>query len=347
MKREGTLKTIGVDLWGDQQRGIAPNRATCIRSATELPRRTLPELFAGAYRFFVDRCRAVEEPGIAVIAVDERRGRAQGLLQLRARVERHVAGIVGRHDACDLFLTASDRLALRHLAFVLDPPSSFRPGGDIGYRVLDLRTTDGFQDEHGRPLRGMRCEGPAVLRCAGHALFVLPLGDPTDWPASPDDAWACLPERVYFDEMPCDPQGSLPRIPLQANKRTRQSMIFRTHGPRETSESLVESGDIVGMLELTGKAEQGTIRIGRHELRDGVLLGRYPRCDGARLVDDPSLSRVHALLIQIGDSLLMIDTASRNGTRLVGADDTRVIHLDNDSELELGKSTRAVWRWLS
>ena len=110
-KKGAALKTIGVDLWGDQQRGIAPNRATCIRSATHAPRRTLPELFAGAYRFFADRCRAVDEPGIAVIAVDERGGRAQGLLQLRARVERYVAGIAGRHDACDLFLTASDRMA--------------------------------------------------------------------------------------------------------------------------------------------------------------------------------------------------------------------------------------------
>src|SRR5207248_896644 len=111
------------------------------------------------------------------------------------------------------------------------PASSFRPGEGVKYRVLDLRTSDGFADEHGRPLRGLRCEGPAVLRCAGHAMFFLPLGDPTDWPVSAEDAWACLPERVYFDELACDPQGSLPRMPIQPS-RMRQSMIFRTHGPR-------------------------------------------------------------------------------------------------------------------
>src|SRR5688572_6126567 len=91
-------------------------------------RRGLRELFVGAYAKFADRCREVEEPGLAVIAVETRTGRAAGLVRLCARVERHVAAIVGRHDECDLFLTASDRLALRHLAVILDPVTSWRAG---------------------------------------------------------------------------------------------------------------------------------------------------------------------------------------------------------------------------
>ncbi len=283
-----------------------------------------------------------------MIAVDEKRGRAQGILELRARVDRFVAGILGRHDHCDLYLNASDRMALRQLAIVLDPVTSWKRGEPCSrYRVLDLRTGDGFFDEDARPLRGMRCEGPALLRAAGHALFLLPLGDPTDWPESAEDAWAYLPSRVYFDELECTPKGSLPRMPKQVTSTgLRQSTIIRTHGPRETGERLVASEE-VGMLELIGKVERGTIRIGYDELRDGVLLGRYPRCDAARLIDDPSLSRVHALLIQIDNSVMMIDTASRNGTRLVGGSDARVICLDGDTELELGTSTRARWRWVS
>lgn len=344
----GALKTIGVDLWGGQERGAIPNRATCVRPTAE-GRKTagLRDLFLGAYRQFVDRCRAVDEPGVCVIAVDEKRGRAQGILELRARVDRYVAGIVGRHDHCDLYLPASSRMSLRHLVVVLDPVSSWKRGDSAGrYRVLDLRTSNGFFDEDQRPLRGLRCEGPAVLRCGGHALFLLPLGDPTDWPASAEDAWAYLPERVYFDELECTPKGSMPKMPLQITSGLRHSTIIRTHGPRDTGERL-SAREAAGMLELIGKVERGTIRIGHDELRDGVLLGRYPRCDAARLIDDGSLSRVHSLLIQIDETVLMIDTASRNGTRRVGSQDARVIELDNDSELELGLSTRARWRWIT
>ncbi|HSR96934.1 MAG TPA: hypothetical protein VLM79_07790, partial [Kofleriaceae bacterium] len=99
----------------------------------------------------------MSEPGIALVAVDEVTGRSMGLVRLLARVQRHVAAIVGRHDECDLFLNAHGRLALRHLAVVLDPVSDWRTGANVRYRVLDLRTTDGFIDENDRPLRGLRC----------------------------------------------------------------------------------------------------------------------------------------------------------------------------------------------
>jgi len=350
------MKTIGVDLWGDQVRGIGGNNnVTCLRpSSTTKPRRSFRELFIEAYTSFSDRCREVSEPGIAVVAVDEVTGRSMGLVRLLARVQRHVAAIVGRHDECDLFLNAHGRLALRHLAVVLDPVSDWRTGANVRYRVLDLRTTDGFIDENDRPLRGLRCEGSGLLRCGGYALFIMPLGDPTDWPAEANDAWTFLPERVYFDELERSPLGSVPhvaRAPRAAfnNAITHRSMIIRTHGPRDTSEggSLVESGDIAGTLELIGPRNRGTIRIGHDELRDGVLIGRYARCNNAQLADDPSLSRVHALLLQVDDAILAIDTASLNGTREANQPKARLIQLQGDTELILGTATRARWHWFS
>jgi len=274
------MKTI--HLWADQARGQHPNHATMMRPSVHptVVRRSLRELFLGAYVRFADRCREVEEPGLAVIAVEERTGRAAGLVRLCARVERHVAAIVGRHDECDLYLTGSSTLALRHLAIVLDPVHSWKAGDKtVRYRVLDLRTGDGFQDEEGRTLRGMRCEGPAVLRCAGYALFVLPLGDPTDWSAQAEDAWACLPERVYFDEVDSFPQGSMPRmsamairtspgipIPIEQMQR-KTSTIMRTHGPRDSAiNMLAEEGDLAGTLELSGPHVRATIRIGHRAL---------------------------------------------------------------------------------
>jgi hypothetical protein len=350
------MKTVGVDLWGDQVRGAGGNNVTCLRpSTTPKLRKSFRELFVGAYGSFADRCREVNEPGIALVAVDETSGRSMGIVRLLARVQRHVAAVIGRHDECDLFLNAHARLALRHLAVVLDPVSDWRRGANVRYRVLDLRTTDGFSDEDDRPLRGVRCEGPGLLRCGGYALFIMPLGDPTDWPAEANDAWAFLPERVYFDELERNPLGSVSQVPRPPrapagfnNAVTHRSLIIRTHGPRDTSDgSLVESGDLAGTLELIGPRNRGTIRIGHDELRDGVLIGRYARCNNAQLADDPSLSRVHALLLQVDDAIIAIDTASLNGTREVNQPKARLIHLQGDTELILGTATRARWHWMS
>jgi FHA domain-containing protein len=181
---------------------------------------------------------------------------------------------------------------------------------------------------------------------------MLPLGDSTDWPQTPQDAWQCLPERVYFDELARPPDGSFQHMP-QVVVHKRRSMLIRTAGPHDTAQSfvtgsrMVSRGAAAGVLEVRGPHLAGEIEIGHDELRDGVLLGRYDRCASATLADDQSLSRVHALMIQIDDKLLMIDTASINGTRVVGEHRSRVIELSGDQELQLGKATRVRWRYVS
>jgi hypothetical protein len=338
--------TLAVDLWGHQNRGNVPNVTTLVGNANRPQRhRDMKEMFVTAYRAFASMCRAVDEPGIAIVAVHESTGRAQGLVTLRARVDRHVAAIVGRHDSSDLYLDRAPELALRHLAIILDPVSSWSRGDStVRYRVLDLRTERGFADENGRQLRGICCEGPALIRAGGHALFLLPLGDPSDWPDSADDAWGFLPERVYFDELLVHPEGSM-RLPRK-KKADRKSMIFRTHGPRDTSTgSVATSGTVGGTIDLIGPNLAGQITVGERELSDGVLLGRYARCDSASFVDDPSMSRVHALLIKIDERILLVDTGSVNGTRLVGEHRARVIELSGDTDFQLGKATKARWRF--
>jgi hypothetical protein len=340
----GPAKTIGIDLWAGQVRSGQQNVATCYRPA---PRATTPwpmrQLFIAAYDKLSALCRDVDEPGLALLAVDEHSGVPAGLVRLRARVGRHVAAIVGRHDECDLFLSGHSSLALRHLAIVLDPVQSWsRNSTTVRYRILDLRTERGFTDEHGKAMRGLRAEGPAFVRCAGHAIFVLPLGDPSDWPENAADAWQMLPERVYFDELRTSPHASSPRMELETRSK---SWIFRTHGPRETGESLVERGDVAGMLEVIGPARQGRLQIGDRALRDGVLIGRYARCDGAEMLEDLSMSRVHMLLLHTEDALLAIDTCSRNGSHLPGEAPSRVIPVMGETEIHLGKHTRIRWRW--
>jgi hypothetical protein len=341
----GPAKTIGIDLWAGQARG-GPNLATSYGAPSRPLARTIREMFLGAYARFAAPCREVDEPGVALLAVDEATGAAAGLVRLRARVGRHVAAIVGRHDKCDLFLDRHATLALRHLAVVLDPVQSWRRGDTaVRYRILDLRTDSGFTDEDGKIMRGLRAEGPAILRCAGHAIFALPLGDPTDWPADGRDAWSMLPERVYFDEMQCRPEGSVINMPLDT--QTRRSMIYRTHGPRDTGAGPVAIGDTAGVLDIVGETRSGRLSVGADALRDGILLGRYARCDGAALLEDPLMSRVHALLIGVDDSVVLIDTASRNRSWQTGYAPARVIPIENGTEINLGKRTRIRWRWAS
>ncbi|HWO25224.1 MAG TPA: FHA domain-containing protein [Kofleriaceae bacterium] len=343
------MKTIGVSLWDGQERG-GGNHRTVMRPAVR-PRAGMRELFESAYPKFAPACRAVDEPGIAIVAVDESTGRAAGLVKLLARVQRPTAAIVGRHDRCDLFLAGSDRLALRQLAIVLSPVHNWERGSSsVRYRVLDLKTQDGMIDEEGRELRGLRAEGPAFLRCGGYAIFILTLGDPTDWPDQPSDAWQMIPERVYFDELERCPDSSMARIrhlPRERSRRdfdTHHSVVMRTVGPRDTGARLVGADDAAGTLEIIGPHRRTTLAVGHGTLNDGLLLGRYQRCDAVD-PDDASLSRVHALLLHDHDRLLMIDTASFNGTRVSGESDARVIVIDRDLEIVLGRKTRARWRW--
>lgn len=48
------------------------------------------------------------------------------------------------------------------------------------------------------------------------------------------------------------------------------------------------------------------------ELERGFILGRYERCTSQ--LDDGRVSRVHALVVGRGEQILVIDTASTNGT---------------------------------
>jgi hypothetical protein len=344
------LKTIGVSLWDGQLRGGVSNAPTMYRSAARPPTASFRELFVEAYGKFAEKCRAFDEPGLAIVAVDANTGRPAGLVRLAARVGRPVSAIVGRHDHCDLYLDNDARLPLRQLAIVLAPVKSWVRGKpEIHYRVFDLRTADGIRDEEGRALRGLRAEGPAILRCGDYALFMLPIGDPTDWPEQASDAWAMLPERVYLDELTHVPGGSLPglKMPQGGVTATRPSVVYRVAGPRDTSVRLA-AGDATGELEITSRDRRVTFAVGEEALRDGVLLGRYARCDAAAgVAEDNSMSRVHLLIVHVDDQLLAIDTASSRGTRVPGndTDHVRVAVIDRDTELVLGKKTSVRWRW--
>jgi len=93
-----------------------------------------------------------------------------------------------------------------------------------------------------------------------------------------------------------------------------------------------------------GTKRQESHRISLERLEQGVLLGRYDRC-GIPLAELHSVSRVHLLLVQLGEELLAIDTASTNGT-CRGQTRIETTTLDDVDSLELGGALQIHWRRL-
>ncbi|HEY4055164.1 MAG TPA: FHA domain-containing protein [Kofleriaceae bacterium] len=346
-------QTVAVSLWAGQQRGDAPNRSTLI---VQVPRVAVAmdprSLFTFAYPRFMQACRSVDEPGLAIIAIDETTGQAAGICRVLARVGRPVGAIIGRHDQCDLFLSGRDELALRHLAVVVEPVTNWQRGAtQIRYRVMDLRTHAGMIGEDGKRLRGLVCEGPAIIRCGGYTMYMLPLGDPSDWPDDGKDAWEMLPARVFLDEVMAEGSSvvKLEAKPMRVgglaeSANLRQTIITRTHGPQDSGSMLVQNGDTVGVIELSTPHRQLRMNVGERALQTGVLFGRYDRCDAmGAAADDGTLSRVHILLVKVEDRVMVIDTASSNGTFQNG-ERIRFAVFEGDGEVRLGKRTFLRWR---
>ena len=226
--------------------GRRQNRADLLRqhgAASRSAARTMRELFFGAYAQFAALCREVDEPGLAMLAVDEPTGRPAGLVRLRARVGRHVAAIVGRHDQCDLFLDHHSSLALRHLAIVLDPVQSWTrgrrsvalPRARPAHRARLQRRERPVAARPSRPKARRSCAAP-VTRCSCCRSAIR-----RDWPEAPGDAWAMLPERVYFDELRGDastarstnmPSAPAVRRQAQEHDLPHARSARHGHGPR-------------------------------------------------------------------------------------------------------------------
>jgi pSer/pThr/pTyr-binding forkhead associated (FHA) protein len=98
-------------------------------------------------------------------------------------------------------------------------------------------------------------------------------------------------------------------------------------------------------VSARGKAQK--IAIGERAAAGGILLGRYDRCDthGATVVSHHGISRVHLLVLRIGDGIYAIDTGSTNGTFRTGSDaEVRIARLDSEHDLILGDDLARV-KW--
>ncbi|PIE18043.1 MAG: hypothetical protein CSA65_06315 [Proteobacteria bacterium] len=102
------------------------------------------------------------------------------------------------------------------------------------------------------------------------------------------------------------------------------------------------------------KEHESALTLGSRATKRGVLLGRFRRCNGASILTDDCISRVHLLIVEVGEHLYTIDTGSTTGTWVsiagAGSDDeleaarTLARPRDDDTTLELGEDS-AIVRW--
>jgi hypothetical protein len=314
-------------------------------------------------------------PGVAVVAVDTTRLRVAGSMCIAAKPGQVNAGIIGRHGQCDLFLEGDGALSLRHLVVLVDPmtawdePGAGGPGSwEVRYRLIDLRTATGFRDESGRQLEAATVEGPAFVYVGRYALFCFPTGDADAWPEDGPAAIRAMPERLYADERDAEPdrwrrgrhardrwaEGSSVVDPADARDGAGRSQVSAVitrvtsiNGPARARVDEIGAGDeLLGTLEVRSRLGHDDVRVGAGGASRGLLLGRYSRCDtaGATSLSLEKISRVHLLVVRVGDDLWAIDTASTNGMAAAGGE-VRVHRLLPGEALTLADGAGTVqWR---
>ncbi len=94
---------------------------------------------------------------------------------------------------------------------------------------------------------------------------------------------------------------------------------------------VVEGVDAVAFAELV-LPDGGRVPVGA----DPVVIGRLPEC--TIVLGDPNVSRRHAELRRVGDSVVVTDLGSTNGTRVNGTT-VREQHLASGDEVSVGSTT--------
>lgn len=325
------------------------NEETAVVGNPLLDHRAAPSRI-DARRLFVERYpvirRALEahqELGVLIYAFDDADS-AIGHVWLRASLDKTRATIVGRHTMSGLVLPPErTEISLRHMMFVVRATSH----QEVRIRAIDLNTEVAFADEEARVLQSVVTEGPMFLSVGSVRLMVLTTEDEPILPDSGEEAYRCLPERVFFDER----HGTADRgerrrdVALPKNGNGPGQTIVRSRlGPVGAAGMLCKP-DEAPRAVLTVRGAGGTTRrnVGDTALDRGILFGRYARCDvGTAATDDSRLSRVHLMVIRDGERVVAVDTASTNGTHVEQRSIT-LLPLSDGHVLDLAGELEVVW----
>ena len=337
-RRSAMRGTRVIDLLAGQERRQARNGCTMVAEAPAAWQRLLAsridyrKIFLQSYGTIRSICAGFSHVGVALIAIDLKQRVVAGSVCIAARVGEPNVAIVGRHGQSDLYLEGDPSMSLRHLAVLLHPATSWEPQRQV-VSLLDLRTQGRFETEHGAKLDALVAEGPVFVRCGRFALLCLPVGDPSDYPASATDAWELIPERDYLDAQGAhhelgSPEPPRPLPPSSIVGERRNGSVTLVPGLVLARGQLLASGERpVGYLTAVAGDRARTVPVGPRALGRGVLIGRHGRCDQHDLLTDRCISRVHLMLRRVGERLFAVDLASTGRTFVVAPEGLRPVRL--------------------
>ncbi len=347
-----------IHLDAGQLRQPARNYATIMAPA---PGELAPS-FREAFVRHYDAIRRTYEPrslGLGVVVVDRLATTVVARAWLPAFTKSPNALVIGRHCRAELYLDADPTLSLRHLVVLLHPATSWDPQR-LRLSLLDLRTPTGFRDENSNCLEAVVADGTMFITCGRYMFFFLPTGDISDWPASAEDAWQYIPERIYVDERQAEPDRWVRQQPSYesvepgerkpSRRPKRSTFITIMPPPAMADESVTRDGERpLGTLLLTSDTMKQRIDIDPRTARRGFLLGRYERCDSYNVLQQIGISRTHLLLLLIDNQMYALDTASTHGTYALRPNDqyeSIFLHPLNSNETLLlaGDLARVSWK---
>jgi hypothetical protein len=285
------------------------------------------------------------KPGVALVAVD-RHGTVAGTLTLASRASGINAGVIGRHGRCDLYLAGDDQLSLRHASIIVDEHGS--------YRFIDLRTGSGLRDAAGRRHDGVASTEEAVVAIGDHVVVARARRDP-DLGGPMRSPWApplALGTKIHDDAPPSGPgphatgSGAIgARNP--ADDAAARMAITITGPITRTGGALLGSDESrLAILELADAGSREQWPVGERALSNGILLGRYERCDGhgSRILARRGISRVHAIVLAVDGAPYVLDLGSTNGTWIDGTE-IKCARIAPGATIRLGeRGPSIIWR---
>lgn len=295
--------------------------------------------FLAAYERLSNLAEAATGPALAVAAVDSR-ARVVGACLVPDRT----ALVIGRHTECGLRLTNA-AVALRQMALL-----ARHDGERMAVHLWDLNTEQPFSTEDGATTSALVSDGPVYLSLAEYSLWIIPAQTLAGLPAGAKEAWEALPARHFLDRR--GPNRSLPPQRWPSPQGAAPTCVPPGRLVDDITHVTIHAAPLLlhedeepeigwGVLRLASGHQKVRHLVSAERLERGLLLGRYERC-GLTIGGLDSVSRVHLLVVRIGDEVWAIDTASTNGVRRRGQAVSAVV-LEAHDELQLARSLSVTW----
>lgn len=351
VSRSTSTRLIHLDL--GQSRNPARNIGTLVGcnldQVVDVP---FEALFFAHYRS-IRALAKLGRPGVGVLAVDLRSCESVARGWVARRPDRANTLIVGRHSACDIVLEDGS-ISLRHLA-VLVPRIGY---WDMEYSLRELHTGRGMHTELHQPFGSAVVDHFGAFRLGPYALFTFATGEPKAWPELASEAWtyvrgatANVPSRraewtrASDGHDPIAPMRPTSRAAAPTQKRRLCSSVTVLPSPITASERLLAPGEPPAVrYRLTTEHGSTLLSVGMTANVQGILIGRYTRCDS--VLTDDRISRIHVLLLGLSGDLIAVDTASENGLFVQGQEESaRVVSLSRGEKAVLGEGL-AVLEWV-